>query len=426
MFMILMHPLPFLVFLRILVYEMWPGAGRFIIPIRLDRLLRRGFPKLSTVLQIAVIPFEIDVPRHLNLDDYALPRIGLFPVPGVLPCFAVVVLDVVFEQFDVVFADGCCKQLAKICKRIVKVFWFADVGGIDDPAHPYFVQLVVWRLMVLFDQAFEIDGVDQSPFAICNSVDLYGSFDERQSRTRTQGACVDRYLVLFLFGFLGYWTIGKQRELLPVKIPSVVEYEWLSVFFQLLEIYALHKLAIRIVDPGQAVDIGQVHHGRQIADEGIGRHRLVENPPIEVPFIQFFELLLLIAVRQLIEQKRHGVLEDIHHSVRVPQEVFIIVGVGDEAIQSFYVAAPIRSEDGVYGKALIAFVVSKNAILEELVSLLYLIFLVIPLIINDPNPSADAGQCPHIKRYTGGGKSFQNPDVQPCCRSTTAERNRSF
>jgi hypothetical protein len=33
---------------------------------------------------------------------------------------------------------------------------------------------------------------------------------------------------------------------------------------------------------------------------------------------------------------------------------------------------------------------------------------------------------PHIKPYTGGGKSFQNPDVQPCCRSTTAERNRSF
>src|SRR5260370_6559583 len=113
-----------------------------------------------------------------------------------------------------------------------------------------------------------------------------------------------------------------------------------------------------------------------------------------------------------------------------PIEVFIIVGVGDEVIQGLYVAAPIWSEDGVYGKALIAFIVSKHAIPEEFIGLVGPIFIFIELIVDDPNPSADAGQCPHIKcylgLYIGGGKSFQNPDVQACCRSTTAERNCSL
>ena len=209
---------------------------------------------------------------------------------------------------------------------------------------------------------------------------------------------------------------------------------WLSVLFQFLEIYALHKLAIRIVYPGQAVDIGQVHHGREITDEGISCHSLVENPSIEVPFIQFCEFLLLIPVGQLIEENLHGVLEDIHHSVRVPEEVFIVVAVGDEVIQSLYVAAPIRSENGVYRKARIAFVVPKNSILEELIGQFGPVFVfdffvfnfIAELIVNNANPCADAGQCPHIKRYIVGGERFQNPDVQPCCRSTTAERNRSL
>src|SRR5438105_11616126 len=97
--MILTHPLPFLVFLWLVVYEKWPPSVRltvlFLICIKC--LFRRGFPELSPVIQIAVIPFEIDVPRHVNLDDCAVPRIGLLPIlpvlPGVLglPRFAVVV-----------------------------------------------------------------------------------------------------------------------------------------------------------------------------------------------------------------------------------------------------------------------------------------------------------------------------------------------
>jgi len=50
----------------------------------------------------------------------------------------------------------------------------------------------------------------------------------------------------------------------------------------------------------------------------------------------------------------------------------------------------------------------------------------IELIIDYPNPRADAGQRPHIKRYIVGGKSFQNPDVQSGRWTTTAERNGSL
>src|SRR5262245_36628473 len=95
-----------LVFLfRILVYEMWTVMllEFCMLVIRLDCLFPCGSPQLSPVLQVAVIPFEIDMPRHANLDDRELPML-IFLGP-----------DVVFEQFDIIFADGRCKQLAKIC-----------------------------------------------------------------------------------------------------------------------------------------------------------------------------------------------------------------------------------------------------------------------------------------------------------------------
>jgi hypothetical protein len=101
------------------------------------------------------------------------------------------------------------------------------------------------------------------------------------------------------------------------------------------------------------------------------------------------------------------------------------VRLTNEVIEGVYVAAPIRAEYGIDGEALIAFIISKHAVPEELVCL-FDFFIFIALIVDDSDPSADAGQCPHIKRYTGGVKSFQNTDVQPCCRPTTAERNCSF
>ena len=88
--------------------------------IRLDCLFRGGSPQLSPVIQVAVIPFEVDVPWHANLDDFELLRLSFSSSDFVVP-------DVVFEKFDVIFADGRCKQLAKICQRIVKVFRFADL-----------------------------------------------------------------------------------------------------------------------------------------------------------------------------------------------------------------------------------------------------------------------------------------------------------
>ena len=82
--------------------------------IRRECLLRSGSPQLSSVIQVAVIPFEIDVPRHVNLDDRAFPR--FFP--------RMVIPDVVFEQPDVIFANGCCKQLAE--SRAARLVVIAD------------------------------------------------------------------------------------------------------------------------------------------------------------------------------------------------------------------------------------------------------------------------------------------------------------
>ena len=121
-------PSRLVLFFWILIYKVWAGMRlTFIFLIRLDCLFPCGSPQLSPVLQVAVIPFEIDMPRHANLDYCAFPIAYTFFGP-----------DVVFEKFDVIFADGCCKQLAKICQRIMKVFRFADLLRIDNPADPYF------------------------------------------------------------------------------------------------------------------------------------------------------------------------------------------------------------------------------------------------------------------------------------------------
>jgi len=98
--------------------------------VHVECLVCSSFPQLSPVFQVAVIPFEIDVPWYVNLDDYAVPRILLFPVFFVLPVLpglVSVTSDVVFEQPDVIFANGRRKQLAEICQGIMKVFWFADL-----------------------------------------------------------------------------------------------------------------------------------------------------------------------------------------------------------------------------------------------------------------------------------------------------------
>ena len=70
---------------------------------RRDCLLRSGSPQLSPVIQVAVIPFEIDVPRHC---ESRRPCLSTLLSPDGIP-------DVVFEQLDVIFANGRCKQLAE-------------------------------------------------------------------------------------------------------------------------------------------------------------------------------------------------------------------------------------------------------------------------------------------------------------------------
>src|SRR5436190_18237140 len=65
-----------LVFLsRILVYKMWTGMRLkfFMLFVRVECLVCSGFPQYSPIFQVAVIPFEIDVPWYVNLDDCAFP-----------------------------------------------------------------------------------------------------------------------------------------------------------------------------------------------------------------------------------------------------------------------------------------------------------------------------------------------------------------
>lgn len=80
---------PSLVLLRILVYEKWLLRVRlaFILFIALDCLFRSGPPQRSPVIQIAVIPFEINMARDVNLDDYAVPPIWLLAVLSIFPSF---------------------------------------------------------------------------------------------------------------------------------------------------------------------------------------------------------------------------------------------------------------------------------------------------------------------------------------------------
>jgi hypothetical protein len=95
------QPSPSLVFLWILVYENM-DRPRYVRNTPRLLVAQRLSPAFA-VIQVAVIPFEIDVPRHVNLDDRAFPR--FFP--------RMVISDVVFEQLDVIFANGRCKQLAE-------------------------------------------------------------------------------------------------------------------------------------------------------------------------------------------------------------------------------------------------------------------------------------------------------------------------
>src|SRR5215813_10936634 len=144
---------------------------------------------------------------------------------------------------------------------------------------------------------------------------------------------------------------------------------------------------------------------------------MIEYPLIDIPLIPFEPF---IAVRQ----HRHGCLDGIHHPVRQPY-ILIILRLGQKSHQSPCVAEPIWSKYRVYRKALIGFIIPKHVVLEEIVRLFDL-FAWIALIVDKPDPCADARQRPYIKLYSGLGETVQHPDMQSCRRSTTSQRNCSL
>ena len=66
----------------------------------------------------------------------------------------------------------------------MKIVRLSDLLGIDDAADPYFVNVKRCPSYLEVDQALEVDRIDQGPFAVGGFADLYGFFDEGQSRTR--------------------------------------------------------------------------------------------------------------------------------------------------------------------------------------------------------------------------------------------------
>jgi hypothetical protein len=64
----------------------------------------------------------------------------------------------------------------------MKIGRLLDLPLVDNPAYPYFVQIV--RVIMLFEQGLEVDRINQRSLAIGDAVYLYGLFDKRKRRTR--------------------------------------------------------------------------------------------------------------------------------------------------------------------------------------------------------------------------------------------------
>ena len=76
------------------------------------------------------------------------------------------------------------------------------------------------------------------------------------------------------------------------------------------------------------------------------------------------------------------------------------------------VAEPVRSKHRIYWKALVAFVISKHVVLEELMGQLGIVGP-IELIVDYSNPRTDAGQGPHFKLYLGAARASRTPMCSP-------------
>jgi hypothetical protein len=108
----------------------------FFCLVSIERLVRRTLAALYSMMEIAVRPVEIDGAVYWDFDNCeTLPPLGDLWVAR----------DVALEQLDVIFANGCTKQLAKIGQRIMQVSGRENLAWIDDPADPDLIQIVVFQ-----------------------------------------------------------------------------------------------------------------------------------------------------------------------------------------------------------------------------------------------------------------------------------------
>src|SRR5262249_47554661 len=152
--------------------------------VQLIGILGRTGAVRSPMIQILVRPVEVVVVVDPDFDERACPLQILFQVVIFRPviCQPIISSHMKLEQPDIVFADRRREHLATIRQRVVHVSGLADLAHVDDSIDPNFLDRII-RMIVVLEQALEVDGIDQGSFAISLAVDLYGLLDEWQSRT---------------------------------------------------------------------------------------------------------------------------------------------------------------------------------------------------------------------------------------------------
>ena len=180
---------------------------------------------------------------------------------------------------------------------------------------------------------------------------------------------------------LGLWVaVGEQLKPLPRKIPGIMKEVWFAFFLYFVEVDGFQECAFRIVNLGQAVDPGLVHHGGQETYQRMHGHDVIENPPVIIALVP---LPAIAFAGEKPECAQIG-LDDL-----VRQDCILVVfDIKQEIPDRFGVGAPIRRKYRIHRKALEDLVIAKH-ITEEFVSLFNAITL-LELVVDDADPGADA------------------------------------
>ena len=92
--------------------------------------------------------------------------------------------------------------------------------------------------------------------------------------------------------------IGKNVDVFLCEIECIVKEVRLSTLIQFFELDVFQELAVLIMKPGPAVDLGLVQQARQKTHRRIHCQDVVERPSIEIPFTEIPPILATAQKRQ--------------------------------------------------------------------------------------------------------------------------------